>query len=62
MFFTYYVTGHKDYSVFHELGDRDCLIEVRVLSYRSSEFEFKSNRLANSVVTCCKYHPEKRGS
>ena len=38
------------------------MIGVGVLSYRTSEFEFQSDRLANQVVTCCKYHPEKRGS
>ena len=46
-FFIYYVTGHKDYSVFHELCDLYCLIGVRVLSYRSSELELESDRLAN---------------
>ena len=46
-FFTYYLTRTKDNSVFHELCDLYCLIGVRVLSYRSSEFEFDSDRLAN---------------
>ena len=44
-FFTYYVTRHKDYSVFHELCDLYCLIGVRVLSYRSSEVEVQKRSL-----------------
>ena len=47
MFFIYYVTEHKNYSVFHEICDLYCLTEVRVLSYRRSGLELESDCLAN---------------
>ena len=45
--FIYHVTRHKDKSDFHELCGQYCLTGVRVLSYRSTELKFKSDRLVS---------------
>ena len=59
--FTYQAFGNQDDTVLYEPSDRRCWIGVKGLSYR--------NRLSNKTevivrklsVTCCNYHPGKRG-
>ena len=58
----YYLTStNQDLTVLYEPSDQRCYIGVKGPSYRNSHQGLKEVIVRKLSVTCCKYHPARRG-